>query len=193
MPIYAIINLRFKSVLAVCRDLSMVFRWQMLDWLVQKRAKGHMNFKFWHRAPLSRIGKDERGSIMVQAVLYIAVSIGLTGLALDGGRFLMLNNSLQDLADAAALAGAAQLDGAQDAQTRATAAAQAIANRNAPHSWYYDSGGSTAITTAFYKSLNPDAVAGGPKDLSTSKSLLRPRKPRQRLCRQSSFYEFHRL
>ena len=57
------------------------------------------------------------------------------GTALDGGRFILLNSSLQELADAAALAGAAQLDGAQDSITRADTAAQATANNNPPR-WY---------------------------------------------------------
>ena len=56
---------------------------------------------------LFRLRRDDRGSILVQATFYIAVSIGMTGLAVDGARFLILRNSLQDLADAAALAGAA--------------------------------------------------------------------------------------
>src|SRR5262249_47586944 len=103
-------------------------------------------------------------SIMVQAILYLSVSIGMTGLALDVGRFLLLNNSLQDLADAAALAGARQLDGANDSQDRADHEAQTAANKNPLHSWYYDSGGGTTITTAYYKSLNPDTLASGPKD-----------------------------
>ena len=88
--------------------------------------------------------------------------MGMIGLALDGGRFILLHNSLQDLADASALAGAEELDGLQDAQTRATAAAQAMANKNLVR--WYDIGGSTTISTTFYSSLNPDTVATVRKD-----------------------------
>jgi Flp pilus assembly protein TadG len=130
--------------------------------------KGHNIMIMKFPSLLSRLGKDEHASILVQATIYIIVLLGMTGLALDGGRFLLLNNSLQDLADAAALAGAAQLDGAQDAQTRATNAAQAIANKNPPHSWYYDTGGSTTITTTFYTSLKPDRPVGGTTDPKVS-------------------------
>ena len=57
----------------------------------------------------------------------------MIGLALDGGGFMHLNTDLQELADAAAIAGATQLDGAQDAITRATTTAQNFSNNNKPH------------------------------------------------------------
>src|SRR3974377_1312900 len=88
---------------------------------------------------LSRLGKDESATVLVQFSIYIIAIMGMIGLALDGGRFLLLNNSLQELADAAALAGAAQLDGLPDAITRADAAAQATASNNPPR--WYDVGG----------------------------------------------------
>jgi Flp pilus assembly protein TadG len=113
---------------------------------------------------LRKFGRDECGAILAQSSIYLIVTMAMVGLAIDGGRFLQLHNNLQDLADAAALAGAAQLDGAQDAQTRATNAAQAIANRDPPARFSYDSGGSTTITTTFLNALNPDTVANGPKD-----------------------------
>ena len=77
---------------------------------------------------LSKLGRDERGSILIQFTITIVVIIGMIGLALDGGRFFMLNNDLQALADAAALAAAKQLDGASDALTRADAAARNLNN-----------------------------------------------------------------
>lgn len=121
-----------------------------------------MKTKFGLFSLLSKLGKDEHASILVQATLYIVVLLGMTGLALDGGRFLLLNNSLQDLADAAALAGAAKLDGTTGATTQATNAAQAIANNNPPVPWYYDKGGSTNIgTPLYYTSLNPDTPTNG--------------------------------
>jgi Flp pilus assembly protein TadG len=119
---------------------------------------------------LRKFGRDDRGSILVQTSFYIIAAMGLVGLAINGGRFLQLHNNLQDLADAAALAGAAQLDGAQDSQTRATNAAQAIARNDPAPAFAYDNDCSgspspcTTITTTFLNQLNPDTVANGPND-----------------------------
>ena len=112
-------------------------------------------------SPLSRLGKDENATVLVQFTIYIIAIMGMIGLAIDGGRFILLNNSLQELADAAALAGAAQLDGAQDAITRANTAAQATANNNPPR--WYDKGGSATITTVYYSSLDPNKTTIDPK------------------------------
>lgn len=113
-----------------------------------------------------RLTRDERGTILVQFTIYIVAILGFIGLALDGGRFILLNNSLQDLADAAALAGADQLDSGANAEARATAAAQAAANNNPPRSWYYDIAGSMTITTQFYSAISPsgDTPALGDAD-----------------------------
>jgi Flp pilus assembly protein TadG len=78
---------------------------------------------------LRSLGRDERGSILIQATIIVVVIMGMIGLALDGGRYFMVNNDLQALADAAALAGAAQLDGDTDlggAMRRAETAARAM-------------------------------------------------------------------
>jgi Flp pilus assembly protein TadG len=120
-----------------------------------------MKLKFGSLSLLSRLAKDVRGTVLVQFTIYIIAIFGMMGLALDGGRFILVNNSLQELADAAALAGAAQLDGLQDAITRADAAAQFTANKNPPR--WYDVGGSSTITTAYYSALNPDQTTTDPK------------------------------
>jgi hypothetical protein len=52
--------------------------------------------------------------------------MGFIGLALDGARVFLLHNDLQDVADAAAIAGAASLDGTANAQTNADAAARSL-------------------------------------------------------------------
>ena len=54
----------------------------------------------------------------------LPVTMGMIGLVLEGGAFYHLNSDLQELADAAAIAGATELDGAGDAITRATDRAQ---------------------------------------------------------------------
>jgi Flp pilus assembly protein TadG len=118
---------------------------------------------------LSRLGKDENATVLVQFTVYLVAILGMIGLALNGGQFILVHNSLQDLADAAALAGAWQLDGTTGARTRATNAAQAMANNNPPR-WYdasVGSGGSTSIgTPLFYSaiSLSGDTPATGDKD-----------------------------
>src|SRR6516162_5308562 len=101
---------------------------------------------------LSRLGKDENATVLLQFSVYIIAIMGMIGLATDGARFILLNSSLQDLADAAALAGAADLDGTSGARTRATNDAQAMANQN-PARWY-DVGGSTTISVAFYSAIS---------------------------------------
>src|SRR5688572_18676306 len=78
--------------------------------------------------PLTKLGRDECGSIIIKFTIMLPVIMGIIGLGLDGSRFLMLNNESQDLADAAALAGAKELDGAVDAITRADNAARTMLN-----------------------------------------------------------------
>jgi hypothetical protein len=77
---------------------------------------------------IDRVRRDECGSILIQATLIIVVIFGMLGLALDGGRLFMVNNDLHDLADAAALAGAAKLDGTVGARQRADSAARTLNN-----------------------------------------------------------------
>lgn len=83
--------------------------------------------------------KDESGVALVWVSLFILVILGVIGLAIDGGRFFNLNSDLQHIADAAALAGAKELDGAQGARERAIVAATTALAENAPHSaWSTD-------------------------------------------------------
>jgi len=63
----------------------------------------------------SPLGRDERGTILVQFTISLIAILGFIGLALDGARVFLLHNDLQDLADAAARAGAASLDGTANA------------------------------------------------------------------------------
>lgn len=87
-----------------------------------------MRIFFGHPLIVARLRRDERGSILIQATLTIVAIMGMIGLALDGGRLFMVNNDLQDLADAAALAGAAKLDGTIGAMQRADAVARNLNN-----------------------------------------------------------------
>ncbi len=84
---------------------------------------------------LSSAARDQTGQILVCFAVLLPIMLGLIGLSLEGGRYLMLNSQLQDLADAAALAGAKELDGASDSIIRATNAAE---NALTNDTWWSD-------------------------------------------------------
>lgn len=113
---------------------------------------------------LFRLGKDEHASILIQFTIYLVAVLGMIGLALDGGRFLLLHSGLQDLADAAALAGAEYLDGTSGAINRATTAAKNMATNNNLRWW--DVAGSTPISVQFFSAVahTGDTPATGDKD-----------------------------
>lgn len=69
-----------------------------------------------------RLGRDERGAVLIYVSLMLPVLVGLGVLAVDAARLGNLATSLQKGADALALAGAAELDRKPDAITRANAA-----------------------------------------------------------------------
>src|SRR5262245_60767517 len=73
---------------------------------------------------LGKLGRDEDGHVLLYLTVMVRMMIGMVGLVLDGGRFFHLKTDLYGLADAAALAGAVELDGRADAITRATDKAQ---------------------------------------------------------------------
>jgi len=83
-----------------------------------------MNGKIARFPLLSRLGKDEGGHVLIYFTIMLPVIMGLIGLSLEAGRVRLLNSQLQNLADAAALAGAKQLDGNTGAISRATSAAK---------------------------------------------------------------------
>jgi Flp pilus assembly protein TadG len=66
--------------------------------------------------------RNERGAILVYVTVGATVFFGFAALVIDGGRIFVLHSQLQDAADAAALAGAAELDRQSDAITRANRA-----------------------------------------------------------------------
>lgn len=91
-----------------------------------------------------RFWKNEDGAVVIYVTLIIAAFIGVGGLALDASRAFTLREEMQQAADAAALAGAWQLDGTTAGAARADAAARAVVANN--QKWA--SGGSTAVTIA---------------------------------------------
>ncbi|MFO1131701.1 MAG: pilus assembly protein TadG-related protein [Hyphomicrobiales bacterium] len=72
---------------------------------------------------LSTLHRDTDGAVLLWVSILMLVVFALIGLAIDGARFLNLNSNLQEVADAAAIAGAKELDGSNDAITRAINAA----------------------------------------------------------------------
>lgn len=66
---------------------------------------------------------DRRGAVAMYFGLGMPLLLGITALAFDVGRVMSLQSELQAAADAAALAGAAELDGQKNAISRAQAAA----------------------------------------------------------------------
>lgn len=72
---------------------------------------------------------DKSGAVAVYVALVSAVTFGVVGLAIDATRAMIVQSEAQAAADAAALAGASQLDGTPTAITRANAAvANLVAN-----------------------------------------------------------------
>lgn len=74
--------------------------------------------------------RDSAGGVAVYAALTAFVTFGLVGLAVDATRAMIVRSESQAAADAAALAGASQLDGTSTAITRATDAIEdLVSNR----------------------------------------------------------------
>jgi hypothetical protein len=65
---------------------------------------------------------DTSGIILPYVTVMIPVLLGVSLIAIDGARFMSLQTQTQSVADALALAGAAELNGAPGARARATAA-----------------------------------------------------------------------
>lgn len=78
----------------------------------------------------ARLYRDTRGSIIILFTILLPVMLGIAGLVIDIGRAYRVNNQLQDMADSAAIAGAAELDRGADAIQRATDAANSLAASN---------------------------------------------------------------
>lgn len=64
--------------------------------------------------------RDQGGSIIIYTGAFIAVGMGGAALSIDIGRIVLLKTQMQNRADAAALAGAAQLDAKKGGIERAT-------------------------------------------------------------------------
>ncbi|HLO75646.1 MAG TPA: pilus assembly protein TadG-related protein [Magnetospirillum sp.] len=110
---------------------------------------------------LRRLVKDERGSAAIYVALGLGVMFGAGGLAIDLGRAMHLETELQQAADAAALAGAAELNGQDGARDRARTAAMGAFGGGNAQTFATDSAGAgvTVGDVTFLSALDPDAPA----------------------------------
>ena len=115
--------------------------------------------------------KDDSGAALVYITVMMLALAVLLGLAIDGARYLYLNSNLQEIADASALAGAAELDGRSDAITRAKDAAVNYLSNNANRWSDIVNSGTQIVDTGtdqpiFLSSINPDVTTSDPKTAS---------------------------
>jgi hypothetical protein len=120
------------------------------------------------RRLLGELWRSERGSTVTYVALTLPVLFGAAALTIDLGRGLTLNTELQQAADAAALAGAAELNGQTGARSRATTAAQGAFGTNSQT--YASGGGAVTISAITFLSsigatdpplLPPNGTAAG--------------------------------
>lgn len=116
---------------------------------------------------------DESGGIAVYSAMLLGFSIGLGAIAVDFGRVVLLRSQMQNYADAAALAGAVQLDGSDGARERATRVVQqAIGAR----SGLVEGDQQLAISgVTFYQSLDGGVLATGDADALALEVVVQPR------------------
>jgi hypothetical protein len=115
---------------------------------------------------MNRHFRRQRGAILVMMAILVVVLIGIAALALDVGRLFVQRTELQNAADAAALAAAAELDGESDAQTRAKAAARQLlsadqANRGIYFGQFTPADDLPDSAFIFYSSLDPKTPSDG--------------------------------
>jgi Flp pilus assembly protein TadG len=108
-------------------------------------------------AMFRKLWRNEDGQAIMMITIMLPVLFGFVGLAIDGVRFASMHTELQNLADAAALAGAKKLDGTSNAIDNATAAANSLSADNAPTLSNVAADGVQIGTPVFYQYLAGDA------------------------------------
>lgn len=118
----------------------------------------------------ARLVRDRRGGVAIYAAFGFMLLGGFGVLTLDYGRIVALRGQMQSAADAAALAGATQLDGAPGARLRASALATGAATNKS-----LIVGGALSIANVeFFRSLSPDVAATGDTDAHIVRVTLTP-------------------
>lgn len=122
--------------------------------------------------PTARFARDASGAVAPLFAIGLVAFIGVGALAWDVGRGYALRSELEAAVDAAALAGATQLDGKPDAITRATAAAQGalVQNSNRLGDAFQANTVGAGDTIQFLTNLT-DIRAGTPDDEDSGTAL----------------------
>jgi Flp pilus assembly protein TadG len=102
------------------------------------------------RRAARQLWKSEQGSVAPLVAISLFALIGVAGVGFDYARLAAMHTELQDAADHAALAAAAQLDGKTGAQDRAKAAAKNLITNLA---LFANDGASRAVTVSDSKVL----------------------------------------
>ncbi|HEY9148855.1 MAG TPA: pilus assembly protein TadG-related protein [Gammaproteobacteria bacterium] len=115
--------------------------------------------------------------VIVMLVLVIVILLGVAALALDLGRLYVLKSEMQNAADAAALAGAAELNAEDDAIERAEAAARGLLQHDSHFAKVKALLGTDIdITITFYCSIGGEQDSGaacpGDADETDSNKIL---------------------
>lgn len=103
---------------------------------------------------------DDRGYVMVFFVLVLTPILGITALVLDLSRQQTLHTQLQSIVDAAALAGANELDGSPSSTSKATTAVDAYLSTEPA----FASGTSGARTISFFREIGCTTPAVTPEE-----------------------------
>jgi len=101
----------------------------------------------------------EQGGVLVAFALLLMLLMGFMGLALDFGHLYVVRTELQTAMDACALAGAQELNGQPDAQTRAINAGIAAGNINRVDMQLASWNGKGGVTAADISFSDKDHVA----------------------------------
>jgi len=110
----------------------------------------------------STLWRDKRGAVAIYVAMVSLLLLGSGVLAVDYGRMAVLRTQMQNAADAAALAGAVELDGYEDARERA----EQVARTAASQSGLLLAGvGSLDVTNVeFFSQISPDVAATSDED-----------------------------
>ncbi len=100
-----------------------------------------------------RFWRNEDGAALIYVSAVMLALIGLTGLALDSGRLFSLRHEVQSAADAAALAGAWQLDGTIGGSQKADIAARTAPVVTNNQKMGNSPGAVTVAATAFFGAI----------------------------------------
>lgn len=109
---------------------------------------------------MKQLWKNQAGSLTVYGAMFSLLAVGGGALVVDYSRLTVLQNEMQNAADAAAMAGAFHLDGKDDARERATSVAlNALINQSGIPA----GAGATQLTVnpadvRFYSQITPAVV-----------------------------------